>query len=76
MSPVQPFKGPEGLPRRLMRVFNDVKQCMLHFLDLQHRQTTSGRSFQANPFQGTSSMERATLRSRGVAHTDTRGVCG
>lgn len=46
-----------------MRSFNDVKQCMLHFLDLQHRQTTSGRRFQANPFQGTSNMETATLRS-------------
>lgn len=43
-----------------MRIFNDVKQCVLHLLDLQHRETTSGRSFQANPSQETSSMETAT----------------
>lgn len=31
-----------------MRIFNDVKQCMLHFLDLQHannfRQELPGKS--------------------------------
>lgn len=59
LSLVPLLKETELLTKRARRLFNDVNQCMLAFLDLGHRKPTSGRSSQANPPQGTGSMETA-----------------